>query len=175
MRRISIKLQQLFVYNLANKARKYFSKVYVINKYFGVWKKSKLHNVSLTCIISHDTQFFWRLKQIFHYGKQYFHAKVQSLSKIFSICSQIPTLNSTFFALLEAMFQVANQNSLCGNMFSTKIHFFGVQIHKKSNFHWIFLVLVFLATTVFLIKFFKCFPCHFSSFCLTLCNWWTLL
>ena len=142
MRRISIKLQQLFVYNLANKARKYFSKVYVINKYFGVWKKSKLHNVLLTCAISHDTQFFWRLKQIFHYGKQYFHAKVQSLSKIFSICSQIPTLNSTFFALLEAMFQVANQNSLCGNMFSTKIHFFEVQIHKKSNFHWIFHVLV---------------------------------
>lgn len=129
-----------------------------------------LHVLFLTI---HNFSEDW--SKYFTLSSNIFTQKVQSLSKIFSICSQIPTLNSTFFALLEAMFQVANQNSLCGNMFSTKIHFFGVQIHKKSNFHWIFLVLVFLATTVFLIKFFKCFPCHFSSFCLTLCNWWTLL
>ena len=62
------------------------------------------------------------------------------------------------------MFQVANQNSLCGNMFSTKIHFFGVQIHKKSNFHWIFHVLVISGHNCIFDKIFQMLPLPFLIF-----------
>ena len=57
-------------------------------------------------IISHDTQFFEDWSKYFTLACSIFMQKIQSLSRSsqFALNSQIEALNSTFFALLEAMF-----------------------------------------------------------------------